>query len=168
MSNSPQDATPSPVDPERLRALTTRRGEFVRETTTGCVGQLNGRAYELDLIGADLVLRTRWSRLLPLEAGRPLAQLVNDWNRDRILPTLFTTQAEDGLAVVAVWTASARAGFTDQQLAGTVDLALAAIDAAMSTLSASIPAPVPRPEPDHEHTDDERSDDDSGDDPRRG
>ncbi|WP_108719666.1 YbjN domain-containing protein [Miniimonas sp. S16] len=129
----------TPVTPERLRRLVTQRGEFVREIPEGVVGQHGGRSYQLVLIESDLVLRTRWSRHLPPQARRGALQLVNDWNRDRILPTLHTQASDDGVALVAVHTTSVALGLSPAQLAELVDVTLSVTGNAMSALDGSIP-----------------------------
>lgn len=128
------------VTPERLRALVTERGEFVRDLPTGVAGQIDAHAYQVLLEGTDLIVRTRWSRLLPARSGRSAAQLVNDWNRDRVLPTLHTELTDDGLAVVATSATSVAVGLTADQIADVVDVALTVTAHALRTLAASVPA----------------------------
>lgn len=143
MTTTPSPGRPTPVTVERLRALATSRGEFVRETEHGVIGQHGGRAYQLVLFGTDLVLRTRWSRLLPHGARRGASQLVNDWNRDRVLPTLHTEETDDGIAVVATHSTNVLPGMTQQQLTAAVELTLAVTANAMSALGSSVPVGDP-------------------------
>ncbi|PWD50049.1 hypothetical protein C8046_04540 [Serinibacter arcticus] len=129
----------SVVTPELLREVVSERGELVRELPQGVAGHVEGHAYQVLVEGTDLVVRTRWARLLPPPARRGAAQLVNDWNRDRILPTLHIEDTEEGLAVVAVSATSIAVGLSADQVAEAVDVALTVTAHALRSLAASVP-----------------------------
>lgn len=128
------------VTPEMLRVFVSERGEFVRDLPAGVAGRWEANAYQVVIEGTDLVVRTRWSRLLPLRAGRGAAQLVNDWNRDRLLPTLYTEATDDGLTIVASSATSIAVGLSPDQVAEVVDVALTVTAHALRSLAASVPA----------------------------
>ncbi|ROR93871.1 putative sensory transduction regulator [Salana multivorans] len=135
------------VTPERIRVAVSTRGELVRETEDGATGRNGGWAYEASLVGTDVVVRLAWPRLLPHESRRGLLQLLNDWNRDRILPTLRLSEHTEGLGVVATFTVSAVPGMTREQLAEVVEVGVVAGAGALTALSSSVP-PATRPEDD--------------------
>lgn len=138
--------TPVPVTVDRVRTVVSRRGDFVREIPDGVVGRAGGRLYEAVVLGErDLRLRTRWNRLLPRGSQQGAAQLINDWNRDRLLPTLHSLAVEGGFTVVAAHSTPIGLGLTDPQLTEVLDVYLAVVAQAMAALDASVPAP-PTPE----------------------
>ncbi|GMA31751.1 YbjN domain-containing protein [Litorihabitans aurantiacus] len=128
------------VTPEMLRALVSGRGEFVRDLPTGVAGRWEGHAYQVLIEGTELVVRTRWARVLPARAGRGAAQLVNDWNRDRLLPTLYTEVEGENLTIVASSATPVVAGLSAHQVAEVVDVALTVTGHALRSLAASVPA----------------------------
>lgn len=134
---------PQVVTPERLREAVAQRGEFVRPLPDGLIGSHAGYAYELRLVGVHVVTRTRWSRLLPHAARRAAAQLVNDWNRDRVLPTLHTEARPEGVGLVIVESMDVSAGLTNEQLTELLDVALLGTERAIAALTAAVPAPQP-------------------------
>ena len=137
---SPAGSRVGVVTPEMLRVLVSERGEFVRDLPTGVAGRWETNPYRIVIEGTDLVVRTRWSRLLPLRAGRGAAQLVNDWNRDRLLPTLYTETTDGSLTIVASSATSIAVGLSPDQVAEVVDVALTVTAQALRSLAASVPA----------------------------
>lgn len=128
------------VTPEMLRSLVKERAEFVGDLPQGAAGLFISHAYQVVLEGTDLVVRTRWSRLLPGGSRRGASQLVNDWNRDRVLPTLYTEPTEEGLGVVAASATSVAVGLSRDQASEVVDVALTVTAHALNALSAAVPS----------------------------
>ena len=92
------DGADAPVTPERIRTALSARREFVRETEDGATGQHEGRMYEVSLVNSDVVVRQALPRIISHDSRRALVQLLNDWNRDRILPTLQLSEHTEGVA----------------------------------------------------------------------
>lgn len=136
------DGTDEPVTPERIRTAVTTRQEFVRETPDGASGARGGRSYEAAILGNDLVVRQAHPAVLPHEARRGLLQLLNDWNRDRILPTLRLSEHTEGVGVVASLTVSAAAGMSREQLAEVIELGVVLGGAALAAVAGAIPPPA--------------------------
>lgn len=134
---------PIPVTPERLRRIAATRGSFVREVPDGVVIQRDGRAHDVVILGQDLVVRTRWPKVLPERSHRAAAQLVNDWNRDRIFPTLHTENTDAGLRLVARHATNVRHGMTQDQLEATLTVVLGVMGHAMATLDSAVSAAPP-------------------------
>lgn len=131
-------AQPSPVTAQRLREIATRTGTYVRDHPRGAVTQSGGLSQNVVVHKNVLIIRTQWPRVLPAAALGSVRQVVNDWNRDRMLPTLSTRTSEDGVQVVAMCTIAVRAGLTDQQLRETLERSQRAIGSAMQALAGSI------------------------------
>lgn len=138
---TPADGPEAIVTPERVRAAVTARREFVRETEDGATGRREGHTYEVALVGSDVVVRQALPRLLSRGARRGLLQLLNDWNRDRIIPTLRLSEHTEGLGVVATLTVSAAAGMSREQLAEVVEVGVALGRGALDAVGASLPPP---------------------------
>lgn len=126
-----------PVTAQRLRELATSRGSYVRDLPDGVVLQQDGRAHELVVTGGVVVIRSLWPRTLPAGARKAAAQLVNDWNRDRIIPSLHTRKGEQGIGIVASCAVPVGPGMSDAQLDELLDVSLSATGQAMQTLTAS-------------------------------
>lgn len=129
---------PTPVTAERLRTLATTRGDYVRDVPGGVVLHQDGRAHEVVVRGQDLVIRSRWPKVLPDRSRRAAAQLVNDWNRDRIFPTLHTEHGDAGVRLVARHATNVRHGLTQEQLEETLSVVIGVIAHAMRTLDGAV------------------------------
>ncbi|PFG19360.1 YbjN domain-containing protein [Serinibacter salmoneus] len=130
---------------EHVRAVASARGEYVRDEPDGVKGQVEGHAYRIAVTPTDLVVSTRWSRTLPASAGAALAHLVNDWNRDRAIPTLAVVRSHDseqtGVTVRAHMAIPIAEGMTTTQLDEHVEIAVEVTRTALRALASSVPAP---------------------------
>ncbi|WP_454294448.1 YbjN domain-containing protein [Salana multivorans] len=129
------------MTPERIRTALSARREFVRETEDGATGQHEGRMYEVSLVNSDVVVRQALPRIISHDSRRALVQLLNDWNRDRILPTLQLSEHTEGVGVVSTLSVSAAAGLSREQLAEVIDLGVVLGRGALDAAQASIPQP---------------------------
>ncbi|GAA4423665.1 hypothetical protein GCM10023169_19610 [Georgenia halophila] len=138
----------SPVTPRRLREVVTARGYHVRvEPDSSLSGLWDGYPFRLRLAGEELhnlsVLGT-WGRTVPDELRGAVAQAVNDWNRDKIWPTVFTVTEPSGTTVRTEVHADLGAGATDRQLLELVEAGLTAGVQFFQALGGSMP-PIEEP-----------------------
>lgn len=130
---------------EHVRAVATARGEYVRDEVDGVAGEVEGHAYYIAVTDTDLVVSTQWSRTLPARSGAALAHLVNDWNRDRAVPTLAVMRRDEadrpGVTVRAHMAIPIAEGMTTAQLDQHVEIAVEVTRTALRTLATSVPLP---------------------------
>lgn len=140
----------TPVTPDRLEDHLRERRLLVDRRDDGVLlGEWQGMPFAVGLGGREdsvLQVRGRWPRVLPGRAAAGLAQLLNDWNRDRVLPKVYSVPEGEALAVVAETNLGVRFGATDDQLTETITLALSVTAQFFAGLEASIPAPEGSPE----------------------
>lgn len=156
---------------DTAQALTARRlAAAWRSTATGAVTvgaaapvPPSGDATELRLVGAlptysfdigmdptgldALRVEASWSRSVPDPLLLLLRQAINDWNRERVWPTVWTSPAEGGRTVRAATRVNIAQGITDRQLTEYLDLSLASIDAFFTALDGAVPAGGDDPPP---------------------
>ena len=140
-----------PVTPGRLRDVVAARGYHVRvEPDASLTGLWDGYPFQLRLTGNAqdyLSVLGTWGRSVPEEMDSAVAQAVNDWNRDKIWPTVFTVSDESGTTVRTEILADVGAGATDRQLVELVEAGLSAGVQFFQALGASMPPPhEPSPE----------------------
>ncbi|ACQ80691.1 hypothetical protein Bcav_2441 [Beutenbergia cavernae DSM 12333] len=132
-----------PVTSERLEDhLRDRRLLVSRREDGVLLGEWQDMPFSIGLGGREdsvLQVRGRWPRLLPARAGAGLAQLINDWNRDRVLPKVYSVPEGDAVAVVAETNLGVRFGASDEQLTETITLALSVTAQFFAGLEASVP-----------------------------
>ncbi|GAA4286777.1 hypothetical protein GCM10022262_11360 [Georgenia daeguensis] len=143
--------TTEPVTPGRLRDVVVARGYHVRvEPDASLTGLWDGYPFQLRLTGASqdyLSVLGTWGREVPEEMRGAVAQAVNDWNRDKIWPTVFTFTDESGTTVRTEILADVGGGSTDRQLVELVEAGLSAGVQFFQALGGSMPPPhEPSPE----------------------
>ncbi|WP_185972514.1 YbjN domain-containing protein [Georgenia yuyongxinii] len=140
----------SPVAAARLHDVIAARGYHVREEPDGSMSGLwDGYQFQVRLTGEEqdfLSVRGLWGRLVPPELRGAVAQAANDWNRDKIWPTIFTAETAEGLSVRTEIMADVGAGATDRQLLDIVEGGLSAGVQFFQALGRSMP-PIEEPSP---------------------
>lgn len=110
-----------PVTRARIEAHLLTRGFRTEVGTEGSLLRTSdGLHFTISLVGEpSTVVRVRgtWPRTLDAELTPGIAQVVNDWNRDRIWPKVFTREHGGGLRLVTDVTVDLADGATDAQLA---------------------------------------------------
>lgn len=92
-----------PVTSARVLAALHSQGYRVSEIAAGVLaGNWDGNAFTLALVGdGGHVLRVRgtWHGEVDAVLESGLGQMLNDWNRDRIWPKVYTRRSGEGLRV---------------------------------------------------------------------
>ncbi len=108
-----------PVTAARVVAALSAQGYRVTEVAERVLaGTWEGNAFTIALVGDDadvLQVRGTWRHAVDADAGG-LAQMLNDWNRDRIWPKVYSRTSDDGVRVVAETTFLLSEGASDAQL----------------------------------------------------
>jgi hypothetical protein len=121
---------PSALTPQRIGDDLMRRGYRFRIDEDGDVtGTWDGNRFWFLLLGEGaeiLQVRGRWAGAVPPRSRLAVLQAVNDWNRERIWPKVYTREEEQGLALYAEVSVDFEHGATDEQLATTVSCGLVA------------------------------------------
>jgi hypothetical protein len=140
----------SSVTAARLLEIITDRGYHVRPEPDGSLtGVWDGYQFHIRLAGEEqdfLSVRGLWGRLVPDELQGAVAQAANDWNRDKIWPTVFTAPTPDGISVRTEIMADVGAGATDRQLLDIIEGGLSAGVQFFQALGRSMP-PIEEPSP---------------------
>jgi hypothetical protein len=140
----------TPVTPERLHEVVVDRGYRVRAEPDGSLtGLWDGYHFQLRLAGEEsdfLSVRGTWGRAVPEEHSGALAQAVNDWNRDKIWPTVYTAGSPEGVLVRTEVLVDVGAGATDRQMVEIVEGGLSAGVQFFQALGRAVP-PVDEPGP---------------------
>lgn len=109
-----------PVNRERVLDVLRSQGYRITELADGVLaGAWDGNTFTIALVGASSdVLRVRGSWHDPLDPTLEgdLGRMINDWNRDRIWPKVYTRRIEDALRVHAETCFDLGDGVTDAQL----------------------------------------------------
>lgn len=110
-----------PVDRSRLLEAMRSQGYRVTELADGALaGAWEGNTFTIALVGSEsdiLQVRGSWHRAIRPDHAADLHQMVNDWNRDRIWPKVYTRAMEDAVRVHAETCFDVGDGATDAQLA---------------------------------------------------
>ncbi|WP_164737366.1 YbjN domain-containing protein [Georgenia sp. SYP-B2076] len=134
-----------PVTAERVRQVVTNRGYHVRtEPDASLSGVWDGYQFHLRLAGEDkdfLSVRGTWGRTVPEDLHAAVMQANNDWNRDKIWPTVFTSPSSEGMTVRTEIMADVSAGATDRQLLDIIEGGLSAGVQFFQALARSMPDP---------------------------
>jgi hypothetical protein len=146
----PPTVRTGPVAAARLHDVIAARGYHVRVEPDGSLSGLwDGYQFHVRLAGEEqdfLSVRGLWGRLVPPELRGAVAQAANDWNRDKIWPTVFTADTPEGLSVRTEIMADVGAGATDRQLLDIVEGGLSAGVQFFQALGRSMP-PIEEPSP---------------------
>jgi hypothetical protein len=134
---------PRPLSRERIAEDLTRRGYRFRFDAEGDVtGTWDGNRFWFLLLGPHeeiLQVRGRWAGNIPPQARLSVLQAVNDWNRERVWPKVYTRAEADGLALYAEVSVDFEHGATDAQLAATVSCGLVTASQFFATVGALTP-----------------------------
>jgi len=135
----------SPLTRERIADYLRHRGyRFVVDDDGDLTGTWDGNRFWFLLLGDDheiAQVRGRWHRSVPPELAGQLALTVNDWNRDRIWPKVYSREEDGELAVYAEVSADLEPGVNDVQLAQLVACGLGTGVQLFTALSELIPEP---------------------------
>lgn len=146
----PAPESTSPVTAQRLHQVVVDRGYHVRTTADESIaGMWDGYQFQLRLAGEKkdvLSVRGTWGRSVPDGLEGPVVQAVNDWNRDKVWPTVFTAPLEEGLTVRTEIMADVSAGATDRQLLDLIEGGLSSGVQFFQALGRSMP-PIEEPSP---------------------
>lgn len=120
MTDTPPDDV-RPVTAQRILATLRALGYGATEVTDGVFGgRWEGSSFTVTLTGdnADVLqVRGTWREKLEADLAAGIHQVLNDWNRDRIWPKVFTRPSGDGLRVHADVSVPVGDGVSDAQLA---------------------------------------------------
>lgn len=143
----PRGTTPRPLSHVRVADDLTRRGYRFRTDDDGDVtGTWDGNRFWFLLLGDHdeiLQVRGRWAGTVPEGARLAVLQAVNDWNRERVWPKVYTRAEGAGLALYAEVSVDFEHGATDEQLAATVSCGLVTSSQFFSTVGAMTPGGGP-------------------------
>jgi hypothetical protein len=110
-----------PVTRDRIeRSLRQNGYRFRLEPDGSITGNWDGNHFGIALVGpkaAILQVRGTWSRTIEVELAPGIAHVVNDWNRDRIWPKVYTRVGSGGLHLYTEVSLDVGAGATDAQIA---------------------------------------------------
>lgn len=141
---------PAPATLDRVGTFLTRRGYRFRVDEDGDItGTWEGHRFWFMLLGPEqhvLQVRGRWDRTVAPEARLALLQAMNDWNRERIWPKVYTREEGDRLAVYAEVSVDLEHGATDGQLGQVVSCGLGTGVQVFSSLGTLLPPPDEGPE----------------------
>ncbi len=134
---------PTPLTRSRItRYLDSHEFSYAIDDDGDPTGSWEGNLFWflcLGRAGEILQVRGRWDRTLPL-AQRSAARLVlNDWNRDRIWPKVYSRVEDDELAVYAEVSADLEAGADDAQLRQLLDCGLSTCLQFFAQLDLAVP-----------------------------
>ncbi|GMA26422.1 hypothetical protein GCM10025864_41810 [Luteimicrobium album] len=142
---------PAAATMDRVGTFLTRRGYRFRVDEDGDItGTWEGHRFWFMLLGPEqhvLQVRGRWDRTVPPEARLALLQAMNDWNRERIWPKVYTREEGDRLAVYAEVSVDLEHGATDAQLGQVISCGLGTGVQVFSSLGTLLPPPDDEPEP---------------------
>lgn len=137
---------PLPLSSVRVADDLSRRGYRFRTDGDGDVtGTWDGNRFWFLLLGDHeeiLQVRGRWAGTVPDQARLPVLQAVNDWNRERVWPKVYTRREGDGLALYAEVSVDFEHGATDEQLAATVSCGLVTASQFFTTVGTLVPGPT--------------------------
>jgi hypothetical protein len=119
VSESPADEVRA-VTEGRVLAVLRSQGYRVTEVADGAVaGTWGAHAFTIALVGesADILqVRGTWHDTLEVQSEASLRQMLNDWNRDRIWPKVYTRSSNEGLRIQAETCFDLADGANDAQL----------------------------------------------------
>jgi hypothetical protein len=110
----------APVTRERVADLLRAQGYAVSEVAPGVLGgSWDGNTFTIALIGEDsdvLQVRGTWHRDLEPDTLTGVALIINDWNRDRIWPKVYSQEVGDVTRAHTELCLDLSDGVTDAQL----------------------------------------------------
>lgn len=140
---SPDDEPPRPLSRDRIGDYLLGRGyRFVVDEDGDLTGTWDGSRFWFLMLGEQeeiLQVRGRWHRTFTLEQRPAVGLAVNDWNRERIWPKVYTREEGAGLALYAEVSVDFEHGATEEQLAQTVSCGLVTASQFFSTVASLAP-----------------------------
>ncbi|MCA5893183.1 YbjN domain-containing protein [Isoptericola sp. NEAU-Y5] len=134
---------PRPLTTGRLADDLERRGYRFRTDADGDVtGTWDGNRFWFLMLGDHseiLQVRGRWAGTVPTQARLSVLQAVNDWNRERVWPKVYTRAEGEALALYAEVSVDFEHGATDEQVAATVSCGLVTASQFFATVGALVP-----------------------------
>jgi hypothetical protein len=113
-----------PVTRDRVERSLREQGYRFQVGTDGSIGgNWDGNVFSIALIGpASTIVQVRgtWSGTIDPELAPGIAQVVNDWNRDRIWPKVYSRRNGTGLHAHTEVSVDLGPGATDAQIAEVV------------------------------------------------
>lgn len=110
----------APVTPRRVADALEEQGYNVSEVADGVLGGAwDGNSFTIALIGDDadvLQVRGTWHREIGEDALTGMALAINDWNRDRIWPKVYSQEVGDVTRAHSELCLDLGDGVTDSQL----------------------------------------------------
>jgi len=118
-----------PLNRERVEAYLESQKYTVRVDDDGDLfGLFNDQPFWFVLMGEQkeiLQVRGRWRHSVDEGRGVEVAQIVNDWNRDRIWPKTYTRSEDGEIFIYSEVSTDFEHGVTDEQIAQTLACGLA-------------------------------------------
>lgn len=109
-----------PITSARVERALRRHGYRYATDPAGMLrGNWDGNGFTIDLVGSPatvLQVRGTWSRALDPDLAPGLAQVVNDWNRDRIWPKVYTRTVNGRIRVHSEVSVDMGPGASDAQI----------------------------------------------------
>lgn len=109
-----------PITSARVERALRRHGYRYATDPAGMLrGNWDGNPFTIDLVGSPatvLQVRGTWSRALDPDLAPGLAQVVNDWNRDRIWPKVYTRTVNGRIRVHSEVSVDMGPGASDAQI----------------------------------------------------
>jgi len=141
--SAPATPRPAPLSAQRIGDDLARRGYRFRMDDDGDVtGTWDGNRFWFLLLGSNdeiLQVRGRWAGSIPPRARLSVLQAVNDWNRERVWPKVYTREEDNGLALYTEVSVDFEHGATDDQLAATVSCGLVTATQFFATVGSLAP-----------------------------
>lgn len=109
-----------PITRERIEACLREQGYRYRVgADSTLIGNWDGDSFVISLIGERediLQVRGTWHGTIEADLAPGIAHVVNDWNRDRIWPKVYTRPVSGGLQAVTEVSMDLAPGATDLQI----------------------------------------------------
>jgi Putative bacterial sensory transduction regulator len=109
-----------PITRQRVEACLREQGYRYRVAAdSSLIGNWDGDSFVISLIGERediLQVRGTWHGTIEADLAPGIALVVNDWNRDRIWPKVYTRPVSGGLQAVTEVSMDLAPGATDLQI----------------------------------------------------
>lgn len=127
-AGAPSSEAVRPVSRPRVEAALRQQGYRFAVREDGTIGAAwEGDEFTIALVGDThtvLQVQGTWRRTLDAELAPGIAQVVNDWNRDRVWPKVYTRAYGVGLQVQTEVCVDMTDGATDAQVVEAISCGL--------------------------------------------